>query len=132
MIGAQADEELHRAVAEWRIREDGRTGSMPSVSDFILQACLEKLEHAGIKVDRRAVLMDGRTARLIYPSRTAPAVHLNEVSSTAPAPEPGAGLASDVTKAALTKLGPRPEADAPSGKASPPGHGAQKRRGRRR
>lgn len=120
MIGAQADEELHRAVAAWRIQEDGKTGTMPSVSDFILKASLEKLEREGIVVDRRVVLTDGRTARLDYHTQPLTPAHANDKVSSAVDQANGAHLKQIAGEAEAG----RPAApEVPPGAVSGPGSG---------
>ena len=55
LIGAQASPELWEAVDRWLVQHPGQ-----SVTDFLIDACLEKLEGEHIPVDRAAVLRDGR------------------------------------------------------------------------
>ena len=63
LIGAQASPELWNGVDEWLRQNKGS-----SVSDFILMACVEKLEREGIEVDVREALRD-RRARLPAPGK---------------------------------------------------------------
>lgn len=56
LIGAQASPELWAAVDEWLVRNPNS-----SVTDFLLDACMEKLTAEDIPVDEAAVLRDGRT-----------------------------------------------------------------------
>jgi hypothetical protein len=55
MIAARASAELWAGVDEWL-----RVNPRKSTTDFVLAACLEKLEKEGIPVDVDSVLRDGR------------------------------------------------------------------------
>jgi len=50
LIGAQASAELRQAVDAWLVEHPSRT-----VSDFVLEACLEKLRREGIPVAEDAL-----------------------------------------------------------------------------
>ena len=69
LIGAQASAEIWRGVDAWLVKNPRK-----SVTDFILEACMEKLAEAGIKLDQDAALFDGR--------RRVPSFELNEVSES--------------------------------------------------
>lgn len=63
LIGAQASPELWNAVDRWLEENRGKT-----VSDFVLNACIEKLDREGIEINAHEVLRD-RRARLPAPVR---------------------------------------------------------------
>lgn len=70
MIAAQASAAIWSGVDEW-LRRNGRK----SVTDFVLEACMEKLDLEKIPYDRDAALFDGR--------RRVPTFALNDQSSSA-------------------------------------------------
>ncbi len=55
LIGAQASAAIWAGVDEW-LRRNPRQ----SVSDFVLEACMEKLDACKIPYDRAAAMIDGR------------------------------------------------------------------------
>ena len=55
MIGAHVSAELWRGVDLWLQRNVGKT-----VTDFVVAACVEKLDQSGIEINEEAVLRDHR------------------------------------------------------------------------
>lgn len=55
LIGAQASAAIWQGVDRWLRKNSGK-----SVSDFVLEACVEKLENEGIPFDKHAAMFDGR------------------------------------------------------------------------
>jgi hypothetical protein len=77
LIGAQASAELWAGVDEWLSRHPEAT-----TSDFVLKACLEKLEREHIPIDSVEALRD-RRGRLPTPTRPDPNVKYKLSNSTA-------------------------------------------------
>jgi|GEM_PF-5605192 len=77
LIGAQASPELWAGVDEWLVQHTDAT-----TSDFVLKACLEKLEREGIEIDSVEALRD-RRGRLPVGSRPEHNVKYKIPNSTA-------------------------------------------------
>jgi hypothetical protein len=63
LLGAQVAPELLRGIDRWRARHAPAT-----LTDFLVLACLEKLEREGIAVDRVEALRDYRARRPLAPA----------------------------------------------------------------
>jgi hypothetical protein len=61
LIGAQASAELWAGVDAWLLAHPGKTQS-----NFVLEACVEKLQREGIVIDAQEALRD-RRARVVKP-----------------------------------------------------------------
>lgn len=74
LIGAQASPELWRAVDQWLKQHAPAT-----VTDFVIQACLEKLKGENIPVDALEVLRDRRARKPVrYTSGSKQRSELND------------------------------------------------------
>lgn len=77
LIGAKVAPELQEAVDLWVYRNQPKT-----VTDFITEACLEKLKAEGISVDEVAALRD-RRGRLPAPGPAQTSVNYKKVRTSA-------------------------------------------------
>jgi hypothetical protein len=80
LLGAQASTELWAALDRWLA-----LNPLQSVTDFVLLACLEKLEHENIPVNRAEVLRD-RRARVPRQPLPASGTTANDQSNPAAPP----------------------------------------------
>ena len=64
LLGAQVTQEIHSAVDEWLRKNPRKT-----VTDFLVEAAMEKLDAEKIPYDKEAAIIDGR--RRIPGKRTA-------------------------------------------------------------
>jgi hypothetical protein len=62
LLGGQVDESMFVALDEWR-----RKNPRKSNTDFLIEACVAKLDKEGITYNRDAVLADARPRRLGSP-----------------------------------------------------------------
>lgn len=111
LIGAQASAAIWEGVDEWL-----RRNPLKSVSDFLLEACMDKLEDEKIPFDRAAALIDGRRRRpASVKFNTRPYVVNEEASSTKSVES---GLTSLVERAAAAVASGVPASGAGSPKRS--------------
>ena len=99
LIGAQATAELRAAVDEWLRRNRGK-----SVTDFVLEACMEKLDREKISYDRATAVFDGRHRQPDsghYPPHRSQSIQMNENSDS----KVIATVATQAAKQAVQKMG---------------------------
>jgi hypothetical protein len=106
MIGAQASPELWDAIDQWL-----RKNPVKTRTDFLIDACLEKLDANGIPIDTVAVLKD-RRGRL--PTRAEPETNVNYMQGRKKRPNSGTrqdGMAQvvDIVKGMAAKASSHPK-----------------------
>lgn len=90
LIGFQASESIRSAIDLWLSRNPQK-----SVSNFILEASMEKLDAEGINYDRDQAIIDGRYRRpLIYPDPKSRSYVANETAANSAPASPASKLLS--------------------------------------
>ena len=101
LIGAQASAAIWAGVDEWLVRNPSK-----STSDFVLEACMEKLDAEKIEFDRAGALFDGRRRvprKMVYPPHRPSYLVMNEKPKASSSASGAAGRLLKKGAAAVVK-----------------------------